>query len=223
MLFTERCADASNWLTGACSQADTFECICIARQRDMSINRSIMRMVSLGHSLLCQRVWNTIFLFCTLSPLFLGYTEQFFSPIPFTPFFQRVWNSIFLFCTLSPLFHGYTEHFFSFIPLTPFFQRVWRIISPFYTLTSAFRWVWRTISCLYTLLIYGYRNFYILINSYLLISFILTQPHNSNKGLFFYQHFNFLYFYTTPSSSICLVSGISSFFPCPGRMHHLVC
>ena len=42
--FYKRCAATLNWLTGACSQSDTFKCRCIARQRDMSMKQSEMRM-----------------------------------------------------------------------------------------------------------------------------------------------------------------------------------
>ena len=42
--FYERCKDAPNWLPGAGSRADKFVCSLIARQRDMSMKRSEMRM-----------------------------------------------------------------------------------------------------------------------------------------------------------------------------------
>ena len=42
--FYKRCINAMNWLMGACSHSDTFICIYIARQRDMSMKRSEMRM-----------------------------------------------------------------------------------------------------------------------------------------------------------------------------------
>ena len=42
--FYRRCKAASNRLSGACSQADSFVCRLIARQRVMSLKRSGMRM-----------------------------------------------------------------------------------------------------------------------------------------------------------------------------------
>ena len=47
--FYERCKDAPNWLSGACSRTsrtDIFVCRLIVRQRDMSMKRSGMRMQS---------------------------------------------------------------------------------------------------------------------------------------------------------------------------------
>lgn len=42
--FYKRCIHAMNWLTGACSHSDIFTYIYIARQRDMSMKQSEMRM-----------------------------------------------------------------------------------------------------------------------------------------------------------------------------------
>ena len=42
--FYKRCINAMNWLTGACSHSDIFTYIYIARQRDMSMKRSGIRM-----------------------------------------------------------------------------------------------------------------------------------------------------------------------------------
>ncbi len=38
----KRCINAMKWLMGACSHSDIFNCIYIARQRDMNMKRSGM-------------------------------------------------------------------------------------------------------------------------------------------------------------------------------------
>ncbi len=43
--FYERCKDAPNWLPGACSRADMFECRLIARQRDSRRSRIPWRLL----------------------------------------------------------------------------------------------------------------------------------------------------------------------------------
>ncbi len=49
--FYERCKSAPNWLLGACSRADTFECRLIARQRDSRRSRIPLRLLRPARSM----------------------------------------------------------------------------------------------------------------------------------------------------------------------------
>ena len=126
---------------GACSPKAVFRSVCIARQRDMSMKRSVMRMAPLDFrffgctllSLLCNRNqiilttgYRTQFLTSVPSLLFCaGYIAQISSPIP----------------TLR-LSSGYIASFSSSIPTPSALRWVYSANFLSYTHASALRWVY---------------------------------------------------------------------------------